>query len=344
MQCEARTIVGAGGGKVLDTARAVAARSGITGRKLPDSCLERCPLQRTLRDLHRGRGFPGIPILSQEPRSGPGRYPGDRAGAAAVCWRPAWVMRWRPGSRPERASPDRCGTCAAAVRPQPRSALAELCYRTLLADGPAALQAVSAQAVTPALERLVEANTLLSGLGFESSGLAAAHAVHNGLTAAHRDPCVISTVKRSPSACWSNWSSKGLLRATVERGAGVFSRGRTADHPGRHRSERPDPRPARPDRLSRHRTRRDHPQRAVRGHSRNGLPTPSWPPMHWDGRGGDTMNPDRPDIPALAAHLTAGCSSISVAILRSIAPATFVALAENVTSPLIRILPLLSTT
>ena len=64
-------------------------------------------------------------------------------------------------------------------------ALAELCYRTLLADGSAALQAVSTQAVTPALERLVEANTLLSGLGFESSGLAAAHAVHNGLTAAH---------------------------------------------------------------------------------------------------------------------------------------------------------------
>jgi glycerol dehydrogenase len=63
-------------------------------------------------------------------------------------------------------------------------ALAELCYRILLADGPAALQAVETQVVTPALERLVEANTLLSGLGFESSGLAAAHAVHNGLTAA----------------------------------------------------------------------------------------------------------------------------------------------------------------
>jgi glycerol dehydrogenase len=29
----------------------------------------------------------------------------------------------------------------------------------------------------------VEANTLLSGLGFESAGLAAAHAIHNGLTA-----------------------------------------------------------------------------------------------------------------------------------------------------------------
>jgi hypothetical protein len=45
-------------------------------------------------------------------------------------------------------------------------------------------QAAQDQVVTPGLERLVEANTLLSGLGFESSGLAAAHAVHNGLTAA----------------------------------------------------------------------------------------------------------------------------------------------------------------
>ena len=48
----------------------------------------------------------------------------------------------------------------------------------------AALRAVETKVVTPALERLVEANTLLSGLGFESSGLAAAHAVHNGLTVA----------------------------------------------------------------------------------------------------------------------------------------------------------------
>src|SRR4029079_4191049 len=62
-------------------------------------------------------------------------------------------------------------------------ALAKLCYRTLLADGAEALRAVQTQVVTPALERLVEANTLLSGIGFESSGLAAAHALHNGLTA-----------------------------------------------------------------------------------------------------------------------------------------------------------------
>jgi len=61
-------------------------------------------------------------------------------------------------------------------------ALALLCYETLLNDGVAALHAVQQQVVTPALERLVEANTLLSGLGFESGGLAVAHSVHNGLT------------------------------------------------------------------------------------------------------------------------------------------------------------------
>jgi glycerol dehydrogenase len=61
-------------------------------------------------------------------------------------------------------------------------ALAELCYRTLLADGVEALRAAERKEVTPALERIIEANILLSGLGFESAGLAAAHAVHNGLT------------------------------------------------------------------------------------------------------------------------------------------------------------------
>lgn len=63
-------------------------------------------------------------------------------------------------------------------------ALAELCYRILVSDGAQARLAVETRSVTPALERIVEANTLLSGLGFESSGLAAAHAIHNGLTAA----------------------------------------------------------------------------------------------------------------------------------------------------------------
>ena len=36
--------------------------------------------------------------------------------------------------------------------------------------------------MTEALEKIIETNILLSGLGFESGGLAAAHAIHDGLT------------------------------------------------------------------------------------------------------------------------------------------------------------------
>jgi glycerol dehydrogenase len=61
--------------------------------------------------------------------------------------------------------------------------LAKLCYDTLLMYGAAAKLAGEKHIVTPALNRIIEANILLSGIGFESSGLAAAHAIHNGLTA-----------------------------------------------------------------------------------------------------------------------------------------------------------------
>jgi len=61
-------------------------------------------------------------------------------------------------------------------------ALAKLSYETLLADGLKAKLAVDAGATTQAVENIIEANTFLSGIGFESGGLGAAHAIHNGLT------------------------------------------------------------------------------------------------------------------------------------------------------------------
>lgn len=61
-------------------------------------------------------------------------------------------------------------------------AIAELAYKTLLADGEKAKLAAEANACTEALENIIEANTLLSGLGFESTGVAAAHGIHDGFT------------------------------------------------------------------------------------------------------------------------------------------------------------------
>lgn len=61
-------------------------------------------------------------------------------------------------------------------------ALAELCYKTLLEDGKLAKDACERKQITKSFENIIEANILLSGLGFESGGLAAAHAIHDGLT------------------------------------------------------------------------------------------------------------------------------------------------------------------
>ncbi|GKZ00525.1 hypothetical protein MPSEU_001004900 [Mayamaea pseudoterrestris] len=60
--------------------------------------------------------------------------------------------------------------------------IASTCYKTLLQYGKVALVSAQAGAVTPAFEHVVEANTLMSGVGFESAGLGCAHAVHNGLS------------------------------------------------------------------------------------------------------------------------------------------------------------------
>lgn len=66
-------------------------------------------------------------------------------------------------------------------------AIAEACEKNLLTFGSSAYQTVENKVVTPAIEAVVEANTLLSGLGFENARLAAANAIHNGFTAIDGD-------------------------------------------------------------------------------------------------------------------------------------------------------------
>jgi glycerol dehydrogenase len=74
------------------------------------------------------------------------------------------------------------GFCGEAKGTNTALALSKLCYQTLLKDGKKAKTSCDCNLATPALENIIEANILLSGLGFESGGLAAAHAIHDGLT------------------------------------------------------------------------------------------------------------------------------------------------------------------
>jgi len=83
-------------------------------------------------------------------------------------------------------------TCSRSGRPNPLTgggsptlaagALSRLCYETLLESGVQAKLAVEKQVVTPAVDAIIEANTLLSGLSSENGGHAGAHSIHNGLT------------------------------------------------------------------------------------------------------------------------------------------------------------------
>jgi glycerol dehydrogenase len=178
----AAVIVGAGGGKALDAARAAADDLDIPFVSCPTAASNDAPCSALSVVYTEGGEFEAYKLVRHNPAlvlvdssavvRAPARLFSAGMGDALATWFEARacvagrVRNMRGGA----------STLSAA-------ALAELCHRTLMADGAEALSAVKHQVVTPAVERLIEANTLLSGLGFESSGLAAAHAVHNGLTA-----------------------------------------------------------------------------------------------------------------------------------------------------------------
>ena len=182
-QAKAEVIIGAGGGKVLDAARAVAADLDLPVVNCPTVASSDAPCsalsviyteEGVFQEYRFYRKNPELVLVdTQVIAQGPVRLLVAGMGDALATMFEAktcvegHIQNMRGGASTQSAL-----------------ALAELCYRTLLNDGPAARRALETKVVTPALERLVEANTLLSGLGFESSGLAAAHAVHNGLTAA----------------------------------------------------------------------------------------------------------------------------------------------------------------
>ncbi|TBU97045.1 glycerol dehydrogenase [Phytopseudomonas dryadis] len=177
-----QVIVGMGGGKALDTAKALAHELGLPVAVVPTLASSDAPCS-ALSVIYTAEGaFKRYLILPRNPdlvlvdsqviAQAPARFLVSGMGDALATWFEAEDCRIR-------------GAANMTGRPGPRTAhaLARLCYDTLLEYGPLALQACRQQVVTPALEHVIEANTLLSGLGFESGGLAAAHAIHNGFTA-----------------------------------------------------------------------------------------------------------------------------------------------------------------
>jgi glycerol dehydrogenase len=67
-------------------------------------------------------------------------------------------------------------------RPKTAMFIAQACYDTLIEYGVQAKLAAEKGLLTEAVENIIECNTLMSGLGFENTGCAGAHSVGDGIT------------------------------------------------------------------------------------------------------------------------------------------------------------------
>ena len=174
-------VIGVGGGKILDTAKAVAHKLNSPVVIVPTIASNDAPcasvsvIYTPEGEFERYLFLPKNPDLvlvdTQIIAESPVRFLVSGMGDALATWFEAEDCQISHGKNTTGYS----GLKTAYH-------LARFCYDIILEYGLKAKLACENKIVNPALENVVEANVLLSGLGFESGGLSAAHSIHNGLT------------------------------------------------------------------------------------------------------------------------------------------------------------------
>ncbi len=175
-------LVGMGGGKTIDTAKIAAERARIPVIIVPtiastDAPTSGCAVLYTKEGvfdsvLYQRTNPAAVLVDTSIIAQAPARFLVAGMGDALSTW-------FEARSCDRTRSANECGGLSTSAGLH----IARLCYEMLLAHGVQAKKACEEHMVNPALEHIVEANILLSGLGFESAGLASAHSIHNGLTA-----------------------------------------------------------------------------------------------------------------------------------------------------------------
>jgi len=177
-------LVAVGGGKCLDSGKCIAHRLSVPVVICPTIASTDAPCSAVSVIYTQDGAFKGVEYFPRSPTivavdtgviaAAPLRYLVAGMGDAVSTWYEARTCFQNPKARSVVGT--RMTIAAAAI--------AELSARTVFDYGLDAADAVRKDEVNEALDRVVEANTLLSGVGFESGGLAAAHAVATvGLTA-----------------------------------------------------------------------------------------------------------------------------------------------------------------
>ena len=177
-------VIGMGGGKVIDTAKAVGHEARVRVAIVPTIASTDAPTSAVSVIYTDESAFSRYLFLPRNPdlvlvdtdviAKAPVRFLVAGMGDALATWFEADSCR-------QSYSENQCGGLGTLAG----YSLARLCYDTIFEYGVAAKTSCEQNVVTPALSHVVEANTLLSGLGFESGGLASAHSIHNGLTRLH---------------------------------------------------------------------------------------------------------------------------------------------------------------
>lgn len=178
----AEIIVGTGGGAALDTAKAISSETGLPLVMVPtvastDAACSAAAVQHTEDDR-----FDRVIVLKKNPdviladskiiAAAPTRFFVAGMGDALSTWFEAQTCAKSGATNSSKSTATATGMN-----------MARLAYDILMAHGPAAKLAVDQNAVTPAVEMVTEANILLSSIGFENCGLAAAHSIAAGLGA-----------------------------------------------------------------------------------------------------------------------------------------------------------------
>ncbi|MEW9124824.1 MAG: glycerol dehydrogenase [Thermotaleaceae bacterium] len=176
--------VGVGGGKTMDTAKLCADKLNIPFAIVPTSVSTDAPVSQIAviyseegehlgsRKIKRNSEF--VLVDSEIVIGAPKRLFVAGIGDALATWFEAKASK-------ASNSPNYVGSgyrrCLAGM------AIAKMCYDTVLTDGINAIHSLEKGEITESVENIIEANTLLSGLGFHNTGLSAAHGIHSGLTA-----------------------------------------------------------------------------------------------------------------------------------------------------------------